>query len=178
MSTTWDALKARLDGLKRPTTTFTICEDDDARRRLYEAKANLRAAESDLASLTDGRETDEDTATEAAAAEVRVKAARSELAAAQKTFDKTAITLTFQALERQQLIDLEKQHPASEEEEANGAEYASSFAPALVAAASVDGMPVDYARHCLDTWSLADSEGLYAAAVSVQRSQRTDLGKG
>jgi len=180
MSTTWDALQARLDGLKRPTATLTICPDDDARQRLNVAKAELQGAEEYLASLADPAEGDnlEALNAEKAAAETRVKAAKSELTAAQKAFDKTAITLTFQALERQKLIDLEKEHPASEEEEANGAEHASSFAPALVSASSVDGMPLEYARHCLDTWSLGDSTDLYNAAVSVQRAQRTDLGKG
>ncbi|MEU1134475.1 hypothetical protein ABZ383_32220, partial [Streptomyces sp. NPDC005900] len=110
--------------------------------------------------------------------EARAKAAKAELDAAQKAFDAAAVTLRFTALERRTLMELQEKHPPSEEEEAEGEDFAmETFAPALISAASLDGMPVDYARHCLDTWSAADASGLWNAAWSIQHQQRTDLGK-
>lgn len=172
MSSNWDALKTRLDGLKRPTQAFTICEDPEARQRLNRAKADLRDAEQTLAARPD------DDANKTVF-EDSVKNAKAELAAAQKAFDKVAVTLTFQALERKHLADLQAKHPATEEEEAQGEDFhMETFAPALISAASLDGMPVDYARNCLDTWAPGDAHDLWQAAWSVQNTRRTDLGKG
>ncbi|MFM9373276.1 hypothetical protein [Streptomyces sp. Da 82-17] len=173
MTTNWTALQKRLDTLKRPTLGFTICEDPEVRHRLNRAKTAVADAEQTLTALTAADEP------QRPLFEDRAAAARAELAAAQEAFDKAAITLTFQALERRELEDLQAKHPASEQDEADGQDFAmDSFAPALIAAASVDGMPVDYAKHCLDTWSAADARGLWNAAWSVQHQQRTDLGKG
>lgn len=172
-TTTWDALKTRLDGLKKPTTVFTICEDPDARQRLHTAKVALHDAEEILATRAEGDETGR------TSAEARVRDAKSAATAAQKAFDKVAVRLTFQALERKALEELQKQHPALEEDEAAGDDFhMETFAPALIAAASVDGMPLEYARHCLDTWAPGDARGLWLAAWTVQQTQRTDLGKG
>lgn len=173
MSSNWDALQSRLDSLKRPTTAFTICEDPEVRQRLNRAKTAASEAEQILHALGD------DDAAQRPLFEDRAKNARAELAAAHKAFAKASVTLTFQALERKMLQDLQSAHPASEAEEADGDDFAmDTFAPALIAAASVDGMPVDYARHCLDTWSSADARDLWNAAWTVQHTQRTDLGKG
>ncbi|MFE1949927.1 hypothetical protein ACFW9D_05595 [Streptomyces sp. NPDC059524] len=169
----WDALKKRLDGLQRPTTTFTICQDPEARQRLYEAKAGLRAAETTLAGVPDDDEAGQ------AVAQTRVEVATMERDAAQKAFDKVAIVLTFEALERKRFEDLLKAHPPEELDEADGADFAmESFGPALIEAASKDGIPADYARHLLDTWSPADAQALFTAAWSVQHTERADLGKG
>ena len=170
---TWDALKKRLDSLQRPTTTFTICQDPDARRRLYEARADLRAAEAALAGVPADDEAGQ------AIAKARVQAAATERDTAQKAFDKVAITLTFEALERKSFEDLLKAHPPEELDEADGADFAmETFGPALIEAASKDGIPADYARHLLDTWSQADAQALFTAAWSVQHTERADLGKG
>lgn len=173
MSTTWETLQKRLDGLKKPTTTFTICDDPAARQRLAQAKAAVLEAEHDLGLVDANDEAARQTA------EGRVKAAEAQLAAAQKAFDKASVTLTFQALDRKVLADLQKAHPATEEEEADGDDFhMETFGPALIAAASTDGMPEEYARHLLDTWTGSDAQDLLAAAFSAQHQQRTDLGKG
>jgi hypothetical protein len=50
--------------------------------------------------------------------------------------------------------------------------------PALIAAASLDGMPEEAAARYLRTWIPSDARALWQAAWSVQHTQRTDLGKG
>jgi hypothetical protein len=89
------------------------------------------------------------------------------------------VVLTFQALERGQLEKLLAKYPATEEDEEAGRDYHfDTFAPELIAAASTDGMPIEYATQALKTWSLGDSEDLWSVAWGVQRRKRTDLGKG
>ena len=174
MTTTWDALQKRLDSIKLPTATFTICEDPDLRQQLLRAKATHQQATDRLNALT------EDTDPEVKAmVQKTADTSKADLAAAQKAFDKASVTLRFSALERKALEELQKQHPPTEQGEADGEEFAlDTFAPALISAASVDGMPVDYAKHCLETWSAADATALWRAAWGIQHQQRTDLGKG
>lgn len=172
-TTAWAAMQKRLDALERPTTTFTICEDPEAKQRLNRAKSAADLADQALAALTPAEGADR------TSLEDRVREAKAELAAAQKVFDKVSITLRFTALERKALSDLQNAHPPTEKEEADGDEFhTETFAPALISAASLDGMPLDYARTCLDSWSAADARGLWDAAWAIQFQQRTDLGKG
>ncbi|MGV2914736.1 hypothetical protein [Streptomyces alfalfae] len=172
-ASTWADKAKRLNALKRPTQTLTICEDPDIRERLAKAKAEAKEAADILAGLDKDAET-----THRALREERVKQTRAELTAAQKAFDAVSVTLTFTALERTALEELQAKHPATEEQEADGEDFADTFAPALVSAASVDGMPEDAAREYLNTWSFADARALFRAAWSIQHTQRTDLGKG
>ncbi|MEW9521801.1 hypothetical protein [Streptomyces tubercidicus] len=169
----WAATAKRLDALKPAVAKFTICDDAALRTRLNEAKAATEDAEATLNAL--GAED------EAARPmfELRAKQAASELSDAQKAFDRAAIVLRFKALPRQELEALQNAHPASEKEEEAGEEYAmDTFAPALISAASLDGMPADYARQCLDTWSAPDAQALWRAAWAIQNQSRADLGKG
>lgn len=168
----WDELQRKLDGLKPAIATFTICDDENLRVRLGQAKAELASAEARLKeAASDGADT--------AAAEYRVEAARTELAAAQAAHDERAVTLRFRAIPRKQLAALEREHPANEEEEANGEEFhMDDFAPAVIAAASLDGMPLEYAVTCMSEWSAADSRDLWSAAYGIQHRNRSDLGKG
>jgi hypothetical protein len=169
----WARLAKRLDGLKPAVATFTICDDPDLRTRLARAMSDLESAETTLTSLTPADEPNREMF------KLRVEQARDELDLAQKSFDKAAVRLRFQALPRQDLEVLQNAHPASETEEAEGEEYAmATFAPALISAASLDGMPADYAKQCLDTWSAADAQALWRAAWGIQHATRTDLGKG
>lgn len=169
----WATLAKRLDALKSAVATFTICDDPDLRARLNEAKTAAADAEASLKSLG----ADDEAARPMF--ELRAKQATAELAEAQKAFDKAAISLRFQALPRQELETLQNAHPASEKEEEAGEEYAmDTFAPALISAASLDGMPADYAKQALDTWSAADAQALWRAAWGIQHQSRTDLGKG
>ncbi|MFJ6608235.1 hypothetical protein [Streptomyces lydicus] len=171
--TQWATLAKRLESLKPAVATFTICDDPDLRARLNDAKAAAADADAALKSLG----ADDEPARPMF--ELRAKQATAELTDAQKAFDKAAISLRFQALPRQELENLQNAHPASEKEEEAGEEYAmDTFAPALISAASLDGMPADYAKHALDTWSAADAQALWRAAWGIQHTSRTDLGKG
>jgi hypothetical protein len=169
----WDDIQKRLDTLEPAVSKFTICDDPALRTRLAGAKADLADAEEALRSITMDDEPSRTLFTQ------RVETARTEREQAQAAFAERAVTLTFRALERKALEALQAKHPAGEEDEDKGDDFAmDTFAPALIAAASVEGMPVDYARKCLDTWSAADAQDLWRAAWGVQHQKRTDLGKG
>ncbi|MFD7922547.1 hypothetical protein ACFV3R_25385 [Streptomyces sp. NPDC059740] len=173
MSSTWDTLAKRLDQLKPAVATFTICDDEALRQELAAAKTDAAGADETLANLGPDDEPHRPMF------EQRAQQARARLTDVQKRFDKTAIVLRFRALARADLEQLQRAHPATEQEEADGADFAmDSFAPALISAASVDGMPADYARQALDTWPAADARALWQAAWSIQHTGRTDLGKG
>lgn len=168
----WDDLQRKLDGLKPATATFTICDDPDLRTRLGQAKTELAAAESRLKALTDDGD-------ETALAESRLERARTELADAQAAYDTRAVTLRFKAIPREELAALERAHPANEEEEANGEEFhMDDFGPAVISAASLDGMPLESAQTFMRTWSASDFQALWSAAYGIQYQKRTDLGKG
>jgi hypothetical protein len=173
-TTAWDALQKQLDSMPKPTQALRLCSDPDVRDRYQQAKQAAQRAEDYLKSL--GKDADKDAL---ALVRKQTKEAQDALKAAQAEYDDHTVVLTFQALERGRLEDLIKEHPPTEEEEQDGAEYhADTFAPALIAAASVDGMPLEYAQHAMKTWALDDWKSLWGAAWSVQQRKRTDLGKG
>jgi hypothetical protein len=170
----WASLEQRLDTLPKPTRTLSLCADADLRDR-YQASVQAHArAEEYLKSL--GKDADQDAR---ALVEKKVQEAQDALDAVKADYDAATVVLVFQALERDHLERLLAEHPATEEEQEKGSDFHfDSFAPELIAAASVDGMPVDYAASALKKWSLSDSEDLWAAAWSAQRRKRSDLGKG
>lgn len=170
----WADKQKRLDGMPKPTRELKLCDNPEVRDRYLAAKqAADRATEY---ADTFPKDADKDAL---ALVDKQTKAAQAELAAAQKDYDAHTVTLTFQALERSHLEKLQADHPATEEDEALGRDFDfNTFAPALIAASSVDGMPLEYAVNAMKTWVLADSEDLWNAAWSVQRRKRTDLGKG
>ncbi|MFF7527368.1 hypothetical protein [Streptomyces pseudovenezuelae] len=170
----WDALQQRLDARGKPTRTLALCDDPDIRDRYQSARLAAERADTFLASLP--KDADKEARTqltkEAAQAHADLEAARTE-------YEAHTVTLTFTALEREALEALQAKHPATEEDEERGTDFHfDTFAPALISAASIDGMPMEYAANAMRTWSLADSDDLWAAAWSVQRAKRTDLGKG
>jgi hypothetical protein len=170
----WDALAKRLDNVPKPIRTLHLCEDADVRDRYLEAKQTHEQAAAYL------KQFPKDSDPEALAlVQKQAKDAATELAAAKKAYDQATITLRFTALERGELEKLQNAHPATEQNEADGQDYAfDTFAPALIAAASLDGMPADYAAKALDAWAPSDARALWQAAWSIQHTQRTDLGKG
>ncbi|MFD9443418.1 hypothetical protein [Streptomyces sp. NPDC060001] len=170
----WDALKTRLAQVDKPVRTFSLCQDTDIRDRYHQARRADQQAQDQLAGLPEDLEAD----ARALYAKEAADAAK-ELKAAKKAYDDHVIVLRFTALDRKALQVLQEENPPSEAEEAQGDEFAmETFAPALVSAASLDGMPVEDARTYLNTWSTGDANGLWQAAWSIQRQQRTDLGKG
>lgn len=172
-TTSWDALEKRLNNIKKPVSVFRLCDDTEIRDRYLKAKRDVEQIEAHLASL--GKDADPDTL---AAVQEQAETAKAELAAAQKAYDQHTVTLRFRALERQELEQLLAKYPPSEKEEEAGEEFAEAFMPALISAASLDGMPEEAAARFMRTWTPADARALWQAAWSVQHTQRTDLGKG
>lgn len=172
-TTDWEKLQQRLDGVKKPIRAFKLCDDADIRDRYLAAQRDADRADARLKDLGDS---DPDTRV---LVEKQAHSAKAELAEAKKAYDTHTITLRFTALERQELEALQNKHPASEEDEAKGDDYMfDTFAPALISASSLDGMPVEAASRYLNTWTAGDAQGLWQAAWSIQHTKRTDLGKG
>ncbi|GAA3591473.1 hypothetical protein [Streptomyces osmaniensis] len=170
----WAALEKRLNTLPKPTSTLKLCADADVRDRYLAAKQAHARTDESLKALPADAEADAKKLLQSRAVETAAA-----LEAATAEYDQATVTLTFQALERGQLQTLLDEHPPTEEDEEKGADFHfDTFAPELIAAASVDGMPAEYAANALKTWSLSDSDDLWAAAWSVQRRKRSDLGKG
>lgn len=172
-TTSWDELAQRLDTVGKPTRSFKLCTRADVRERYLAAQRTAEQADAYAKALSEDTEADTRTAIEGQA-----KTAQKDLAAAQKAYDAHTIVLKFTALDRKELQALMAKHPPTEKEEADGDEFHfDTFAPALVAAASLDGMPLDKATQYLDTWTPPDARALWQAAWTVQHVQRTDLGK-
>lgn len=174
-STAWDAIQKRLDSMPKPTQTLRLCADPDLRDRYHTAKQAAARAEDYEKSL--GKDTDKDAL---ALVRKQVRETQAELKAATQAYEAATVTLTFRALEHGELRDLIAKNPPTEEDEEqdSSAEFhVDTFAPALIAAASTDGMPLEYARQAMQTWPLDDWKALWGAAWSVQQRKRTDLGK-
>ena len=178
-ATGWDALEQRLNNVKKPVSTLRLCDDPEIRDRYLAATRASEHADAELAALAKdakGKKPDPDVLAIVQREAVNAKA---ELDAAQREYDAHTITLRFTALEQQELEDLQAKHPASEQDEELGRDFAfDTFAPALISAASLDGMPVEAAARYMKTWTAPDARGLWQAAWSIQHAQRTDLGKG
>ena len=173
-ATAWDAIQKRLDDMPKPTQILRLCADPDVRDRYHAAKQAAAHAEDYLKTLS--KDADKDAL---ALVRKQIRDAQADLKEAREAYEAATIILTFQALERGQLEDLIKDHPPTEEEEQEGKEYhTDTFAPALISAASTDGMPLEYAQHAMKTWALDDWKSLWGAAWLVQQRKRTDLGKG
>jgi hypothetical protein len=174
-TTAWEQIAQQLDQIQKPVGTFTLCRDPDVRDRYLAAKQADEQARQQLGTLPakgGDREVRALLTKEAADA-------AAELATAKQEYDAQTIVLRFTALDRKDLEALQRAHPATEEDEADGQEFAmATFAPALIAAASLDGMPVEAARRYMETWSTSDAMDLWRAAWFIQHQKRTDLGKG
>ncbi|MEU5742075.1 hypothetical protein ABZ784_29290 [Streptomyces tendae] len=169
----WAAIQKRLDSMPKPTQVLRLCADPDVRDRYHSARQAAARAEDYEKGL--GKDADKD-----ALALVRKQAreAQDELVAATEAYEAATVTLTFQALERGKLEALINEHPPLEEEESDAEFHVDTFAPALIASASTDGMPLEYAQHAMQTWPLDDWKALWGAAWTVQQRKRSDLGKG
>lgn len=162
------SVRARLSKLQRPTAMMTICTDPEVKQALRQAEFGVRSAKAAV---------DEN---DNLVNRTNLAAAEEKLAAAQAAFDKVAIVLRFEALERPALVQLKKDHPPTEEEAEEGYLFnIDTFTPALIAAASLDGITEDEAREYLDTWSEAEAISLWNTAYGVQGdASRLDVGKG
>lgn len=174
----WASKLARLRARQLPEYTLVICDDQDAKRHLDETLRDL--ARCRMADAENGRAHSEATAK-----------AEEEVENAQEFFDNLSIELTFKALPRPILDGLIKRFPPTEAQAEDGDAWnPETFPAALIAAAhierddehnTVEGMSEDDAQDLLDSWPVAESNALFAAAWQAQQIVRTstvELGKG
>lgn len=174
----WAAKLARLRARQLPEHTLVICDDQDAKKRLD--RAVLELARCRMADAENGREHSEET-----------HRAEEEVEDAQADFDAVSVELTFKALPRPILDGLIKRFPPTEAQAEDGDAWnPETFPAALIAAAhierdgegnTVDGMSEEEAQELLDSWPVAESNALFAAAWQAQQIVRTsveELGKG
>ncbi|MGW3121355.1 hypothetical protein ACWDBW_30100 [Streptomyces sp. NPDC001107] len=164
----WAAKMERLRRRALPQNKLRICDDDQLKQRFEDAEQAARRARF-LAEANPDDERATRSADEAAAA---LETVRAEL-------DDVSDFLTFLALPRPVLEDLIAEHPPTEQQADEGSLFnPETFPPALIAAASFDGMSQDEAAELLATWSAPDAGLLWEAAWSVQQESRVELGKG
>lgn len=164
----WQQTLARLEARQRPVAELRICDDHQLKADLANAQLAERKAMRVAEDLPDEPEVKK-----------ALRTAQAAVKRAQDAVDAATIVLRFQALERTELKKLKAEHPPTEEQAEDGFEFnLDTFAPVLLAAASLDGMTADAARRFLDTWSDAEADQLLGAAWSVQSESRMDLGKG
>ncbi|WP_329131551.1 hypothetical protein OG552_10500 [Streptomyces sp. NBC_01476] len=171
----WAAKRERLQSRTNATAKLRICDDEDLKDDLAEAQRTHRQAEALVEALTE----DPSSSDRLADAKKALAACGRAVQKAQAAVDGASTFLVFRALPRPEYEALIKAHPPTEEQAEEGEPWnIDTLAPALISAASVDGMPVEDATHYLDTWGPAESIALWQAAYSVQNKNRTDLGKG
>lgn len=167
----WAAKRERLRQRQAATAVLRVCDDDDLKATRDEAARARRMTHAQLENETTeaGRER----------AQKALDAAEQALTGAEQAVDDATITLTFRGLPRREYEALIKAHPPTEEQAEDGDAWnTETFAPALVAASSVDGMTTEDAEFFLAEWSAAEARRLYDAAMGVQQTNRLDLGKG
>ncbi|MCX5206744.1 hypothetical protein OG897_35735 [Streptomyces sp. NBC_00237] len=174
----WAAKLARLRARQLPEQVLQLCDDLAAKKRLDQAKVNaarlrIASAEADSPELAS-----------------EIEAAEGELREAQEAFDAVSLTLTFKALPRPVLDGLIKRFPPTEEQAEEGDTWnPETFPASLVAAAHierddtgqvVEGLSEEDAQGLLDSWSVSESNALFAAAWQAQqitRASTAELGK-
>ncbi|WP_327356324.1 hypothetical protein [Streptomyces sp. NBC_01304] len=174
----WASKLARLRARQLPEYTLVICDDQEAKRHLDEMLREL--ARCRMADAENGRAHSDATAK-----------AEEEVESAQEFFDNVSVELTFKALPRPILDGLIKRFPPTEAQAEDGDAWnPETFPAALIAAAhierddernAVEGMSDEDAQDLLDSWPVAESNALFAAAWQAQQIVRTstvDLGKG
>ncbi|WP_189959290.1 hypothetical protein [Streptomyces alanosinicus] len=174
----WARKLARLRARQLPEYTLVICDDQEAKRRLDEAVLELTRCR--MADAENSRKHSEET-----------QRAEEEVEDAQADFDAVSVELTFRALPRPILDGLIKRFPPTEAQAEDGDAWnPETFPAALIAAAhierddygnTVEGMSEQDAQQLLDSWPVAESNALFAAAWQAQQIVRTstvELGKG
>ncbi|UQA93697.1 hypothetical protein [Streptomyces halobius] len=173
----WARKLARLRARQLPEHTLQICDDLAAKKHLEQAK--LEVARCRMADAEAERTTSAET-----------ERAEHDLVAAREAFDEVSLALTFKALPRPVLDGLTKRFPPTEAQAEGGDAWnPETFPAALIAAAhierdaagkAVEGMTEDDAQDLLDSWPVAESNALFAAAWQAQQIVRTstvELGK-
>lgn len=162
----WAAKMQKLRDRQLAETEFVIC-DDVAIKTRYDRAVRAQQTAQALLKATSSDDTE---------AQNDADAADTELAQAKTVYDEASIAIRFRAL--QALEALYKAHKPSEQQIEDGEEWGAGFYAALISASSVDGMSEVDAQELLDSWSLAEANAMFNAAMGVQNTTRSDLGKG
>lgn len=161
VSGSWQAKMQRLQSRPPLERKLKVLDDDDLKNRIAKARRDVERHKA--------RDPEGD---EVAGAQAELD--RLEAEAAERT-----IVLTFRGLPRKAYEQLIVDHPPTKDQKAKGMEYnVDTFAPALVSACSVDGMPVEDARMLLEEWNQTEAGMLFGAALAVNQEQRLEVGLG
>ncbi|MER6602608.1 hypothetical protein [Streptomyces parvus] len=164
----WAATRERLMARARPVLKLTICDDNEAKQALNNARYLEQQAKSEAERNPDDE-----------AAQAAHRAAVTAQNDAQAALDAVSIPLRFQALDRKTYKELLAAHRPTEEQAEDGYDFnLDTLGPVLIAASSLDGITEEDAATFLDTWANAEAEALLNTAFGVQREDRMDLGKG
>lgn len=200
----WAEQSKRLAGVHRAEISRAICTDEETARAFYDAEqlyrlARASAVERLVSTLGMGDQADLLTTTDlndVIEADPDVTAKRDALDAARVKFDDASVVFTFRGLRPYEWEALIVEHPARDGDDRDRAAgyNRATFAPALLAATHVyyepgpDGGPVEQPGMDLEeateiwrTWSAADANELFEAAVAVCTTSRltfATVGKG
>lgn len=164
----WAARMQRLRDRKPVERELHVYDDDSPRRDVEMARLAVTAARAEASDAE---------APERAEQRRRLRKLESELEAAEADLAQHRVTLRFRALPRDVYEALQAAHPPTKEQEANGEAYnVDTFAPALIAATSVDGMTEAEATELLTSWNQAEAGALFGTAVAVNTVTRVSLG--
>jgi hypothetical protein len=164
----WAKKLERLRNRTRPNAHITICDDQDIKRALADARREHQVAE--LQAKADPKDTE---------AQKRLKDAAAILAQAQAAFDDEAVVLHFHALERDDLQALISEHPPTEAQAEAGYDFnKDTLTPLLIAAASEEGLTAEDAELFLKSWGQGEADLLSNTVYGIQRDVRMDVGKG
>jgi len=157
----WQAKLRKLRERQLPTRTLEFF-DEEARETRDRTNIENIAAQAD----------EKMTADEKAAAQ----AAYDE---AQAAYDDSLISLTFKALPRPEYEALISAHPPTDDQERLGEAYnVDTFAPALIAACSLDPMTEADARDLLASLNQGESGAMFQTCVQINGTIRVSVGKG
>lgn len=171
----WAAKRARLSNRTNVTAKLRICDDDQLKEALADAQRTHLQAQALVQALTE----DPSGADRLADAQQALALCDTAVQEAQAAVDEQSTFLFFRALPRPEYEALIKENPPTEEQAEAGEPWnTDTFAPALISASSVDGMPLEDAVYYLDNWGPAEALDLWNAARSVQNTSRMELGKG
>ncbi|MER6131904.1 hypothetical protein [Streptomyces sp. NPDC001815] len=184
----WAAKMARLRARTLPERTLSICDDSGVKREVTDAALALAKARTRATADALEQGIAEAQREEWVTSQPAVLATDSALGAAQRAQDAATITLTFRALPRPVWEQLLRDHPPTEFQAEQGMEYnVETFPAALVSAChierdldgtAVEGMTEADAQELLDAWPDAEAKALFTAALLVNQTLRSDLGKG
>ncbi|KQP81570.1 hypothetical protein [Aeromicrobium sp. Leaf291] len=180
----WATKREKLRRRGRKTRHFDFL-DEDLEAELEQAQNVVGVAELACRKATEAQHADsthavrEKAVADALRANRKVTSARKKLTLAQKKRDEGTVRIYLRGLGSDVYDALVSEHPPTDADRAKGRDYAlATFAPALVAACSLDDMTEEDAADLIASLSQGESSLLFATAVEVNQVAQVSLGKG